>query len=294
MDPLDIANVLTPQDTTRNVVSATVNNVHSDGTIDVDLGGNRILQNVAVLSIYTPSIGDAVEIVRRDLGSWLCLGTVLTSAATTVSVAGSWSLPYNVKPAPAPPPTDPDPPQPPPPPPPSPTTHKLVVRANGNHSWRNRQDGWDHLTLYTRQTDYPYQGAYTNYIGSQDGYWKGLYFYGTKFDGIRGVTPIKGYIHLARRSEGGTSAGVGMHIAPHSHKSMPSGAPNFTAAASEIGSLRWGASGTFELPLSFLKQLCNGTAHGFGHNFNGSSDYAIMQRVEDNADAGSITLYYQN
>lgn len=290
MDQLDISSVLTPADTVQNVLSVTVTQVYSDGTVDVDLGGNRTMENVPCLSWYTPSVGDAVEIVRRDIGSWLVLGTVLTSAQTTVSVAGSWTLPYNVKPLPAPPPNPPDPPQTPPAPA---RTHKLVVQAVSTHSWRNTADGWDHLTRYTTQAPYVYQGAYTSYIGSADGYWMGCYFYGSAFDSIRGTTCVSCSIHLVRRSSGGQGGPVAQYIAPHAHKSMPSGRPLFTASASNVGSLAWGRTGTFSLPRSFGQQLCDGTAHGFGHRYSGSASYSINGDVSENPYTGAIVLYYK-
>lgn len=263
MDPLDLASVLTPTDSVTNIISATIAAIYSDGTVDVDLGANRQLTGVAVLATYTPATGDAVEIMRRDSASWLVLGPIRTSNATTVTVYRGWQMPYNVNAAPV-------------------TSGTLNVNAASTKSYR-KIDGWSRADVY--------QGAYSSSQGSAYGYWSGLYFYGSSaFSSAYGQTCTGISIHLERKSSGGSGGAIPLYIAPHVHGSQPSGAPVWWAGAVNVGSLAWGANGVFNLPKSWGQALLDGKIKGFGHRYSGTSAYSIGDTVGTYSLAGHITL----
>ena len=263
-----LANALHDPDALQTVYTGTISAIYADGTVDVDLGGNRLCTGAIVLSFYSPATGDAVEVMRRDPHSWLVLGSVRTSNATTVGVANNWSLPYNVGAAPvAPGPSAPNP---------------FVVNAASTYSYR-KIDGWSRTAVY--------QGAYTSSQGSSLGYWSGCYFYGSSaFSAIYGQTCTSLSITLERESAGGNAGAVPLYIAPHVHGSHPSGAPTWWAGAIYVGSLAWGQHNTFALPKSWGQAILDGHIKGFGHRYSGSAAYSIGDAVGTYASAGHLSL----
>lgn len=264
MTDLTLRDALTAPDSDLLVSAAVVTAIYADGTADIDLGGGRRVKACPVLASYTPATGDNVQALRRDSSSWLVLGATRLSNATTVSVGNSLSFPYNVNPAPV------------------SVANPFVVSATRTASWRNNE-GW-YLTE-------PRQGSYSTTYG----YHRGLYFYGANaFAPLAGTTVTRVRIHLARQSSGGSGGGVPNYLAPHVHATQPSGEPIFTtSSATNVGSLAWGASGDFDLPVAYGQALVNGTAKGIGHLYLGTTYYSILQSLAADASVGRLTIYWK-
>lgn len=259
---LDLARALTPADTPATIVAATVTAISADGTVTVDLGGGRTVPNCRVMAAYAPATGDIVEVVRRDANSFLVLGAVRTSNATTVDITDSLAMAWNVLPAyvePA-------------------ASGTKTVNCADTHSCRGGD--WER--------DDVYQGAYGG--STQYGYWRGAYFYGNAFGSLVGKRCTRLRIYISRKSEGGIAGAENVWIAPHAHASRPSGSPVWKASATKVGTLAWGAEGYFDLPVSWGQGLINGTIKGFGHIKDSTADYAIFDSLASNALSGRLII----
>lgn len=257
-----LRDALTNPDTGAFVVSAVITGVDPDGSVSVDLGGGSVIDRCVVLASYTPTVGDTVELLRRDAVSGLVLGGTRQAAPATVTVTSELVFAYNVTPAQQ----------------ATGAPNPLVVSAVGSSSWRENE-GW-----YKSQA---YQGSYN----TQWGYHRGLYYYGSgAFTSLRGVTVTRCRIRLARSGVGGQGGPVPMWIAPHIHASQPPGAPYFTAGARNVGSLAWDGVGVFDLPASWGQALVDNRANGFGHLYLGTVNYAIMDPLNVDALNGQVTL----
>jgi hypothetical protein len=246
------------------VTSATLTEIATDGTVSVDLGSGRVVASAMVLATYTPSVGDVVQVIRRDTSTWLVLGPTRTSSPATTNVTLSLSFPFNVTPA-------------------SPGgANPLVVAANNVQSWRNNE-GWSGAAESNRAG----QGAYSTTWG----YYRGCYFYGAgAFTGLAGRTCTGVTLRLHRTGSGGISGAERMWIAPHTHATQPASAPYFPVAAVNIGSLAWNATGTFSLPTSWGQKLIDGVYKGFGHLYLGTADYAICHGLDTDSLSGQVSL----
>lgn len=266
-----LRNSLTNPDTTVVTSPATVTSIDADGTVSIDLGGGRVIDRCAVLASYSPATGDVVEVVRRDSSTWLVLGAVRTSNATTVGVGSSLAFSFNVAPKPPPPPSDPV----------NPTANPWPKLATASASWRDNE-GW-----YKTQA---YQGSYN----TQWGYHRGCFFYGANaFAPLAGVTVTKIQIYLARAGIGGQGGAVPMFIAPHVHATQPATKPYFPASAVNVGSLAWNAWGDFDLPVSWGQALINGTYKGLGHLYLGTQWYSIQDPLSTDSSNGKLTIWWR-
>lgn len=257
---LSLSRVLTPPDTTAPVVAATIASVSSDGTVIVDFGGGRKSGACRVLSAYTPTFGDVVEVMRRDAGSWLVLGSVRSSNTTTQNGALIVRTPYNVLPS------------------VGGVSNPLTVSVSATGSWR-QADGWG--SSYMPTTDAVAQGAYSP-IST---YYYGCYFYGSgAFASLAGRRCTSLTIRVHRLGSGGTSAATQQVIGPHVHPTQPGGAPSFPWGAQNVGSLAWNATSTLTLPSSWGDLLISGQAAGLGHLLlawgNGNQSYAAGKAAD--------------
>lgn len=257
---LDLARALAPADTPATIIGATVTDIAADGTVTVDLGGGRLVPGCRVLASYSPATGDNVEVVHRDDSTFLVLGAVRNSNVTTVDVASSITLAWNVLPAYV----------------EAAQTGSKTVSAIDTHSGRSGK--WERDEIY--------QGAYVPSYG----YWRGCYFYGNAFGSLVGKRCTRIRIFVSRRSEGGVAGPEDIYIAPHAHATRPSGSPVWKAGATRVGSLSWGAEGWFDLPVSWGQGLINGTMRGFGHIKDSTSTYAIFNSVQSVAASGRLIV----
>ena len=257
---MQFRDALTPPEPVSATSPAFIQSIDADGTVGIDFGGARTVDRCAVLSTYTPVIGDAVEVLRRDSGSYLVLGAVRDSNPTTVTVGTSLAIPYNVIPATA------------------TAANPLVVSASSTRSWRENE-GW-----YRND---PRQGSYSTAWG----YHRGCYFYGSSaFSALAGQTCTRLRVTLYRDNHGGISGPERVYVGPHVHASQPAGAPYFPKGAQNVGTLAWGASGTFDLPVAWGQGLIDGIYKGLGHLYMGTADYSIYLAVGAQPLAGQITL----
>lgn len=261
---LDLALALAPADTLATISAATIADIAADGTVSVDLGGGRVVPGCRVLATsYSPTTGDSVEVVRRDANSFLVLGAVRTSAPTTVEVSDSVGLAWTVQPAYG----------------EAASSGSKIVNATDTQSYRS-SDKWER--------DDVYQGAYSSSVSL--GYFRGCYFYGNAFGSLVGKRCTRLRIRLSRKGSGGIAGAESIYLAPHAHASRPSGSPIWRASARNVGSLAWGDSGTFDLPVSWGQALIDGTVKGFGHLRDSSSDYAIFNSLAADSLSGRLTL----
>lgn len=265
---LSLARVLATPDTAGAVVAGFVAGINADGTVIVDFGGGRKTGACRVLATYTPVMGDVVECIRRDASSWLVLGAIRTSNATTQTLLLSVRMPYNVRPG------------------VGGVSNPLVVNATATGSWRP-SDGWSRAQ--------PYQGAYS----SSYGYWQSGYFYGAgAFAALAGRTVTSITIRLHRNtaiggSGVGSSAATALWIAPHAHPTQPSGAPTWTDTAQNVGALTApddSQVGTFALPVAWGQALVNGSAAGFGHLRLTTTEYLRCKGVAEDALTGQLSI----
>lgn len=263
----DLRDVLTSPDDVGAVLTATIASIDADGTVGVDFGGGRTVDRCAVLSVYTPVMGDSVQVLRRDASSFLVLGAVRDFNATSVSVSASLAFPYNVY---APLPSTP-----------TPSTGTLVVPATAIRSWRDNE-GWSGAS----ESNSAAQGAYS----TRWGYYRGCYFYGSAFSSLKGATCTRLRIRLHRKGAGGIAGPENVYLALHAHASIPSGAPYFTTGARRVGSLAWNDTAEFDLPVSWGQALINGTAKGIGHLYLGTADYAVFHGLGTDSLSGRLTL----
>lgn len=264
---LDLARALESPDTDRPLTAAVVVGVKADGTVDVDLGAGRVVKGCRVLATYSPATGDVVEVVRRDPTSFLVLGAVRTSNVTTIPFSASLALAWDVRPAYQ----------------EGASSGSKTANVTETRSYR-QWGGWG--------WDEPYQGAYYGYTSS--GYYRGCYFYGTPFSSLVGKKATRLRITIRRASSGGTGGAEDVWIAPHAHASRPSGSPVWRASAVKVGSLSWGQSGTFDLPVSWGQGLIDGSIRGFGHIKDSTSVYSIYLSRSQDSTTGRLTLDWSN
>lgn len=257
---MQFRDALSRPDELSNVGPAVVSGIEADGTVSIDLGGGRVVDRCAVLATYTPAIGEAVEVLRRDASSYLVLGATRDTNPTTVTVGTSLLIPYNVLPA------------------VSVAANPLTVSAASTRSWRDNE-GW-----YRND---PRQGSYSTAWG----YHRGCYFYGSSaFSALAGQTCTRLRVKVYRDTHGGISGPERVYVGPHVHASQPSGAPYFPKGAQSVGTLAWGASGTFDLPVEWGQGLIDGIYKGLGHMYLGTADYSIFLAVGAQPLAGQILL----
>lgn len=260
---MQFRDALTPPELIPSTSPAVIESIDADGTVGIDFGGGRTVDRCAVLATYTPVIGDAVEVLRRDGSSYLVLGAARDSNASTVTVGTSLVVPYNVRPA---PPSGPSAPNP------------FIVDTVSTRSWRENE-GW-----YRND---PRQGSYSTAWG----YHRGCYFYGSSaFSALDGATCTRLRVTIYRDNHGGIAGPERVYIGPHVHASQPAGAPYFPKGAQNVGSLAWNGSGTFDLPVAWGQGLIDGIYKGLGHLYMGTADYSIYLAVGAQPLAGRITL----
>lgn len=245
--------------------TATVASISADGSVTVDLGGGQVVPAL-VTDTYAPVRGDSVAVTRLTPTSYWVLGRRRTTNALTQTLVSSWPTPYTVLPA------------------VTGVANPLIVNAVETKSWR-KSDGWSR--------DQVYQGRYS----TAEDYWYGCGFH------ANGVAPILGrtctFIRLRvhRANSGGVISGQAQYIAPHAHKTRPSGAPVFTAAAQRItsaldtagnpvnGDLDRDQTKRLILPTSWGQDLLDGRIGGFGHLLlaTGNGNYSIDWALADDA-----------
>lgn len=240
------------------IVTAVVSSVQADGTVTVDLGGGRLVAGCLVAAWWTPSSGTPVQVARRGQDApWMVLGPTRTSNPTTVDIAVDLAFPFNVTPG-------------------TPTAaNPLVMPAINAGSWRS--GSW---------IDDPRQGAYTTAYG----YYYGAYFYGAALDAVRGRSCTALTIRLSRFTSGGDGGPVPMWLALHAHPTRPGGQPYFVSEPLNVGGLAWGSVNDFPLPLAWGQALIEGRAHGIGHLYQGTANYAIMRSLAQDSTSGRLTL----
>ncbi len=235
-----LRDALRDPDQLGRILSATITAVAADGTVTIDVGTGD-MPGALVNAAYTPSLGDVVQVQRRDAQSWLVLCATRTANATTTTLTRSWGIPYNVLAA----------------TPAGASTGTLVVPAASTRSWRS-VDGWSQPGVY--------QGTYGGSL------WRGCYFYGAgAFGSIAGRTAVSLAIHL-HRFHGAGAGGIGpggpvqQVLVLHGNPTQPGGAPTLIGAAFPTGSLSDATpTGDFGLPVSWGQALIDGTAAGVGH-----------------------------
>lgn len=261
---MDLATALHSPDSPASILPASITAVYSDGSVDIDLGGNRPVASAAVLTSYTPSIGDVVEVMRRDSSSWLVLGTVHASSGTTVTVSNSWLLPYNVLPA----------------APSGGIANPFVVNAVDAASFRTWEKKWETTDIYQASND------------SDLGWWRGCYFYGVgAFADIAGTKCTAVTIRLHRDAT--TGSPTNPWIAPHAHETRPSGSPVFTEDATKLATLNLDTITTYELDVTWGQGLIDGTIKGFGHRKYLTSAYMKMVALAADSASGQLSISWE-
>jgi hypothetical protein len=251
---------------------ATIKQMYADGTIDVDLGGNRILSRCLVRDSYTPQIGSQVTVRPFNQAKWIVEGGIRTTNPTTVDVGRSWAFPYNVTPA----------------APGGGVANPLVVSVNATGTYRSA-DGWGSSFL-PGGSDTVGQGAYT----TQYGYWQGCYFYGdTAFTSIAGRRCTRLRIKLIRLGSGGLTGATQQVVGTHPHGARPAGPPLMTKGPFTAGSLSWSTSGTFDLPVDWGQALIdNAGAKGIMHQLFATGNGKLSFCAGKTADGttGQLTI----
>jgi hypothetical protein len=80
--------------------SGVIVGVNTDGTVDLGYLGGLCL-NVPVVSTYTPSTGDVVQVMRRGPSSLIVIGATRTTNVAGGSVSADFVISYNVDAVPA-------------------------------------------------------------------------------------------------------------------------------------------------------------------------------------------------
>lgn len=245
--------------------TAVIVGISADGSVSLDLGGGQVVPAL-VTDTYTPAMGDLVAVTRLTPTSYWVLGRRRTSNATTQTLTMSWPLPYTVLPS------------------VSSVANPLIVNAIETKSWR-ASSGWERDEIY--------QGRYS----TTDDYWHGCGFHGNGVGPILGRTCTFIRLRVHRANSGGVISGQAQYIAPHAHKTRPSGAPVFTAAAQRItsaldtagnptnGDLDRDQVKRLILPTSWGQDLLDGKIGGFGHLLlaTGNGNYSIDRALADDA-----------
>lgn len=266
----DLRNALTPPPSS-NGTSAKVYRVNADGTVDIDVGGGGIISSVQVLGTYTPSSGRVVQTLLLPNGQRFVLGEARTSNATTVTHRTDITVPWNVLPG-------------------APGSNPLVVPCTATGAWRS-DDGWG--TVGSRPAGWdlgaPAQGRFST---SKD-FYRGIYCYGPgAFSALAGRVSGVPTLRLDRESSGGVSGAQALYVALHPHETIPAGQPGAIGSAVNVGSLAWGASGTFSLPQSFGQALIDGTAKGIMLLLlaTGNGSYSVMKSKAAVSLTGTLSI----
>ncbi len=280
----DLADFLAPpSDADNPVISAVVEDVHANGTVDLSFSGGLAF-DVPVLGWYTPATGDVVRVLRPSRTQFLVLGTTRVSNPATVRVAASRTMSWTVEAAPA----APDPVDNP-----SGLVSPFVVSAESSGAYRSA-DAW------ANRSDL-YQGAFNTSLG----YYTGCSFYGTKPQSAKGVTVTRCRIQMRRQqSSHGTTAPAYLYVFPHAHTSRPSGAPvlrtdaiNGVRGPIRVGPLSRGEASTlpgFDLPKQWGQALVDGLVKGFAirRDVTGLENYVILDGRASYADSGRLSIEF--
>lgn len=259
---------LSSPDSSAAVATATIVGINADGTVVVDFGAARRSGKCLVLAGYTPLFGDVVQVLARDGSSWLVLGSVRTSNATTQNLVVSCRTPRNIVPS------------------TSGVPNPFVVSAAATGSWRDA-DGWSQSA--------PYQGAYS----PSRGYYRGCYFYGPgAFAALAGRTVTSVQIRLHRHTAiggggVGSSGPIGQYIAPHPHPAQPGEPPYLPVGAYLAGTLTApddNQAGWFSLPVSWGQALADGQFAGFAHVQLTAADYQRCKSVAEDGASGQLSI----
>jgi hypothetical protein len=251
--------------------SGVITGVNTDGTVSLAYLGGTV-NNVLVLSTYTPTTGDVVQVMRRGPASLLVIGSYRTTNTAGGSVASDFVIAYNVDAVPS-------------------TisgggtagsTGTLTVMPVNAGSYR-RIDGWAHSDVR--------QGSY--FTSVQLGYYHGGWFYGsTAFNSLKGRTITRIRIYLSREGGAGNFAAEPIHLYTHKNPTRPSGDIYFMGAISSP-KLAVNATGIFDLPLSIGRQLQSGYAKGIGLLHNSTADYLVLSSIASYANSGRLDISWR-
>lgn len=265
---VSLPRAMTPPDSPSVVRPATVVGINADGTVVVEFGSGLKSGACPVLAGYTPVCGDSVQVLKRDTSSWLVLGSVRSSNATTQNLVIGCRTPRNIMPS------------------VSGVPNPFVMSAVGAGSWRDA-DGWSQAA--------PYQGAYS----TRYGYYRGLWFY------AGAAAPILGRrctgpptIHLNRHTAigaggVGSSGPIGVWIAPHAHPTQPGDPPVFLDAPVMVTTMTAPSGGSTADPgllQAWGQGVCDGTIAGFGLLQLTTADYLRMQSPAEDATCGRVSI----
>jgi len=248
--------------------SGVISQVNTDGTVNLSYLGGQF-NNVPVISTYTPTTGDVVQVMRRGPASLIVIGSFRTTNPAGGTVASDFVISYNVDAVPS-------------------TitgggtagsTGTLTVRPTVAGSYR-RTDGWSRSDVR--------QGVY--YTSTQLGYYHGGWFYGsTAFSQLKGrtITSVKLYL---RREQAGNYASEPIYLYGHKNATRPTGDIYFVGQ--KIGALKmpWPATSTFNLPLSVGTNLASGYLKGLGLLYNGTGDYVVLSSLAQYSDSGRLDI----
>lgn len=138
-------------------------------------------------------------------------------------------------------------------------------------------------------TRYAMQGHWTSGSTSDNtGYW----FYGRGLMVAGATASGGGSIRLTRDSATGMSAAANIYLARHASHTKPGSPPALIGSAVLIGTLRYGQTGTFDLPAGFAQDLLDGTAGGVAIVYAGTTHYAALAGPKVDPSAALISLPY--
>lgn len=251
--------------------SAIIQAVNVDGTVDLSyLGGTAL--NVPVVSTYTPTSGDVVQVLRRGPASLIVLGAMRTANPGGGTVASDLVMLWNVDAV------------------PGAITGGGTIGSSGvltvmpytAGSYR-RVDGWGTPTIR--------QGAYFSSV--QLGYYQGAWFYGNNaFTQLKGRTVTRVRIYLSRRTGSGVFGAEPIYLYSHKNATKPSGAPYYLSRLASPR-LAVGASVVYDLPISFGEQLRSGYAKGVGIKNNSTADYLALESTSEYANSGRLDISWR-
>jgi hypothetical protein len=245
--------------------------VNTNGTVSLNyLGG--VFTNVPVLSTYTPTTGDVVQVMRRGPGSLMVIGAVRTSNPSGGTVVSDFVITYNVDAV------------------PSAITGGgtagssgvLTVRPYIAGSYR-RVDGWSRADVR--------QGVY--YTSTHLGYYHGGWFYGTNaFGQLKGRTVTRVRLYL-KREQAGTFNAEPIYLYGHKNAQKPTG--DIYYVGQKIGniSIAYPGSGVYDLPLPIGTQLGSGYLKGLGLLYSGTGDYVVLSSLASYADSGRLDISWR-
>lgn len=265
-----------PRDDDNEIVSAMVENVNVNGTVDLSMRGG-IVTNVPVLAWYTPATGDIVQAARRSPGQYLVLGSTRKTNPTSVTLIAGFGIPWIVDPVPRTPDSGDNG---------GSTTlaNPFIVTALATGAWRHA-DGWHGHSASPRQ------GAFT----PAHGWFSGLWFYGTKPQAAAGRTVTRLRIEI-RREAGGSSGVEPLYIYPHVHAGQPRNPPYLrretygVRGPHRVAGLAVGDTATFDLPKEWGQALVDGYVKGFGVRRNEQSAYAVLSTPQQYARTGRLII----